>query len=184
MTIILSSSFIASKQSTRLNVVRAQKRSKRTFAKHNRPCYAPTYFRENPKTTTEETHKATLGTLVEITVPAHAHGIGKHTSRSSRQTGAVTLNILTEMQKHLSKGVLRRVTIIMSSAFIASKQSPRLNLVRAQKSTSARHNRPCYAPTYFRENPKTATQATHDNTLGSLVETTVPAHAHGIGKHT
>ena len=56
-----------------------------------------------PKTTTKETRKATLGTLLEINVPAHAHGIGKHTSRSSRQTGAVTLYILTEMQKHSPK---------------------------------------------------------------------------------
>ena len=54
-------------------------------------------FQENPKTTAQATHDNTLGTLVEITVPAHAHGIGKHTSRSSRQTGAVTLNILTKM---------------------------------------------------------------------------------------
>ena len=57
----------------------------------------------NPVLDQTNQYSTALGTLVEITVPAHAHGIGKHTSRSSRQTGAVTLYILTEMQKHSPK---------------------------------------------------------------------------------
>ena len=69
VTVILSSSFIASKQSAGLNVVRAQQRSKKHIGQTNCPCYAPTCFRENPKTATQETHKTTFGTLVEITVP-------------------------------------------------------------------------------------------------------------------